>query len=171
MGTSSRAGHPQNRGGLASGWLPVVLDMGVKSQTGGRTKTGEQGSCALIFRMAAENPTWGAPRIHGELLKLGFDLSEGTVSRWVRRVPKHPDSAQRWLTFLRNHREAIAAMDFFTVPTLTVWCSVLLFHHRPRPAQDPTLQCDAKSQCSLGGAADAGGMAVCAGAQIPFVRS
>jgi hypothetical protein len=65
---------------------------------------------ALIFRMAAENPTWGAPRIHGELL--GFDLSERTVSSWVRRVPKNPDSAQRWLTFLRNHRAAIAAMDF-----------------------------------------------------------
>jgi hypothetical protein len=56
---------------------------------------------ALIFRRAAEHPTWGAPRIPGELLKLGFDLSERTVSRWVRRVPKHPDSAQRWLTFLR----------------------------------------------------------------------
>ncbi len=43
---------------------------------------------ALIFRMVAENPTWGAPRIHGELLKLGFDLSETTVSRWVRRAPR-----------------------------------------------------------------------------------
>jgi hypothetical protein len=68
----------------------------------------------LIFRMVAENPTWGAPRIHGELLKLGFD-----VSRWIRRAPRDPDSVKRWLTFLRNHREAIAAMDFFTVPTLT----------------------------------------------------
>jgi putative transposase len=88
---------------------------------------------ALIFRMAAENPTWGAPRIHGELLKLGFDLSERTVSRWVRRVPKNPDSAQRWLTFLRNHREAIAAMDFFTVPTLTFGvldCFFIIGHDR-----------------------------------------
>ena len=74
---------------------------------------------ALISRMTAENPTWGAPRIHGELLKLGFDLSERSVSRWVRRAPRDPDPAKRWLTFLRNHREAIAAMDFFTVPTLT----------------------------------------------------
>jgi putative transposase len=74
---------------------------------------------ALIFRIAAENPTWGAPRIHGELLKLGFDVSEATVSRWLRQAPRTPDPAQRWLTFLRNHREAIAAMDFFTVPTLT----------------------------------------------------
>ena len=72
----------------------------------------------LIFRMVAENPTWGAPRIHGELSKLGLTLSETTVSRWVRRVPRNPDR-QGWLTFPRNHREAIAAMDFFTVPTLT----------------------------------------------------
>ena len=69
--------------------------------------------------MVAENPTWGAPRIHGELLMLGLHLSEATVSRWMRRAPRSPHLAQRWLTFLRNHREAIAAMDFFTVPTLT----------------------------------------------------
>jgi putative transposase len=73
----------------------------------------------LIFRMVAENPTWGAPRIHGELLMLGFDLSERTISRWMKRAPKDPDRAKHWLAFLRNHREAIAAMDFFTVPTIT----------------------------------------------------
>ena len=87
----------------------------------------------LIFRMAAENPTWGAPRIHGELLKLGFDLSEPTVSRWLRRAPKNPEVGQRWLTFLRNHREAIAAMDFFTVPTITLgvlYCFFLIGHDR-----------------------------------------
>ena len=50
-----------------------------------------------------------APRIHGELLKLGFDLSERSVSRWMRRAPRDSDVAKRWLTFLRNHREAIAA--------------------------------------------------------------
>jgi len=61
----------------------------------------------LILRMVAENPTWGAPRIHGELLKLGFDVSERTVSRWVKRASKNPDPAQRWLSFLRNHREAM----------------------------------------------------------------
>jgi putative transposase len=89
--------------------------------------------CALIFRMIAENPTWGAPRIHGELLKLGFDLSERSVSRWVRRAPRRPDPAKRWLTFLRNHREAIAAMDFFTVPTLTfgvLYCFFVIGHDR-----------------------------------------
>jgi putative transposase len=71
----------------------------------------------LIFRMATENPTWGATRIHGELLMLGLDVSERTISRWMRKVPRNPDPAKRWLTFLRNHREAIAAMDFFTVST------------------------------------------------------
>jgi len=88
---------------------------------------------ALIFRIAAENPTWGAPRIHGELLKLGFDMSEPTVSRWLRRVPRTPNPAQRWLTFLRNHREAIAAMDFFTVPTITfgvLYCFFVISHDR-----------------------------------------
>jgi transposase InsO family protein len=88
---------------------------------------------ALIFRMAAENPTWGAPRVHGELLKLGFHVSEPTVSRWLRRAPRALDPAQRWLTFLRNHREAIAAMDFFTVPTITfgvLHCLFVISHER-----------------------------------------
>jgi putative transposase len=73
----------------------------------------------LIFQMVAENPSWGAPRIHGELLLLGFDVSERTISRWMKRAPGDPKAARRWLSFLRNHREAIAAMDFFTVPTVT----------------------------------------------------
>ena len=83
--------------------------------------------------MAAENPSWGAPRIHGELLKLGFPISQPTVSRWLRRAPRSPEVGQRWLAFLRNHREAIAAMDFFTVPTLTervLIVFVLLGHQR-----------------------------------------
>lgn len=101
-------------------------------QFGGRKPTSKE-IRALIFRMAAENPTWGAPRIHGELLMLGFDLSEPTVSRWLRQAPRTPDPARRWLTFLRNHREAIAAMDFFTVPTLTfgvLFCFFIIGHGR-----------------------------------------
>ena len=73
----------------------------------------------LIFRMVVENPTWGAPRIHGELQMLGFDISERTISRWVQRAPRDPEQRNRWKAFLRNHREAIAAMDFFTVHTIT----------------------------------------------------
>jgi putative transposase len=57
----------------------------------------------LILRMVVENPTWGAPRIQGELLMLGFDLSERTISRWMKRAPRDPDRAKRWLIFLRNH--------------------------------------------------------------------
>lgn len=89
----------------------------------------------MIFQMVAENPTWGAPRIHGELLMLGFHLSEATVSRWMRRAPRSPHLAQRWLTFLCNHREAIAAMDFFTVPTLSfgvLYCFFVIAHDRRR---------------------------------------
>src|SRR5260370_34132920 len=52
--------------------------------------------------MVVENPTWGAPRIHGELLMLGFDVSERTISRWMKRAPRDPEPAKRWLTFLRN---------------------------------------------------------------------
>ena len=89
----------------------------------------------LIFQMVAENPTWGAPRIHGELLMLGFDVSERTISRWMKRTQRTPDPAKRWLTFLRNHKEAIAAMDFFTVPTVTfslLYCFFLISHDRRR---------------------------------------
>ena len=66
---------------------------------------------------------------------LGFDVSEPTVSRWLRQAPRPPDPTKRWLTFLRNHREAIAAMDFFTVPTLTfgvLYCLFVISHDRRR---------------------------------------
>jgi transposase InsO family protein len=85
--------------------------------------------------MVAENPHWGAPRIHGELLMLGFEVSQTTISRWMRRAPKNPQPAQRWLAFLSNPREAIAAMDFFTVPTLTfgvLYCFFVIGHDRRR---------------------------------------
>jgi transposase InsO family protein len=85
--------------------------------------------------MVKENPAWGAPRIHGELQMLGFDVSERTISRWMRRAPRNPEPAKRWLAFLRNHREAIAAMDFFTVPTITfgvLYCFFILGHDRRR---------------------------------------
>jgi transposase InsO family protein len=85
--------------------------------------------------MVAENPTWGAPRIHGEFLMLGLDVSERTISRWMRRAPRDPEPARRWLAFLRNHREAIAAMDFFTVPTITfgvLYCFFVISHDRRR---------------------------------------
>jgi hypothetical protein len=89
----------------------------------------------LTFRMVTENPTWGAPRIHGELKMLGFDISERTVLRWMRRAPRDSEPAKRWMAFLNNHREAIAAMDFFTVPTLTfgvLYFFFIIAHDRRR---------------------------------------
>jgi transposase InsO family protein len=89
----------------------------------------------LIFQMMAENPTWRAPRIHGELVRLGFEVWERSVSRWMRRAPRSPEAAPRWLTFLRNHREVIAAMDFFSVPTATfnlLYCFFIIGHDRRR---------------------------------------
>jgi len=69
--------------------------------------------------MIVENNTWGAPRIHGELKMLGYEISERTVLRWMGKAPRNAEPARRWAAFLSNHREAIAAMDFFTVPTVT----------------------------------------------------
>jgi hypothetical protein len=70
--------------------------------------------------MKLENAGWGAPKIHGELLKLGFAVSERTVARYLRGLrPRSSTSDQRWKSFLANHREAIVAFDFFAVPTLT----------------------------------------------------
>jgi transposase InsO family protein len=74
----------------------------------------------LIRRMSEENPLWGAPRIHGELLKLGFKVAESTVSKYMMRRRGPP--SQTWRTFLRNHAEAIAAIDLCVVPTLTFEC-------------------------------------------------
>ncbi|SPE28395.1 Integrase, catalytic region [Candidatus Sulfotelmatomonas gaucii] len=89
----------------------------------------------LILRMVTENRTWGAPRIHGELKMLGFDISERTVLRWMRKAPRDPEPARRWAAFLNNHRVAIAAMDFFTVPTATfgvLYCFFVIAHDRRR---------------------------------------
>ena len=88
---------------------------------------------ALVRKMAAANPLWGAPTIHGELLKLGIDVAERTVSRLMpeRRTPP----SQTWRTFLTNHLRDLVALDFFTVPTLrlrVLFILVVLAHHRRR---------------------------------------
>jgi len=71
---------------------------------------------ALIRRISAENPLWGAPRIHGELLKLGFELAQSSVAKYM--VKRCGPPSQGWITFLRNHAPDIAAMDLFVVPTM-----------------------------------------------------
>jgi transposase InsO family protein len=82
----------------------------------GRPKI-DSGLRELIRRMSMENSLWGACRIHGELLKLGFAVAQSTVSKYMARGRKPP--SQSWRTFLRNHAEAIAAIDMCVVPTLT----------------------------------------------------
>ena len=88
----------------------------------------------LIKQMANENPLWGAPRIHGEMRKLGFDISESTVQRYMPRKPQRT-TRQRWKTFLKNHSSEIISLDFFVVPTITfnlLYVLVFFSHHRRR---------------------------------------
>ena len=87
----------------------------------------------LIRIMAEANPLWGAPRIHGELLKLGIGVSQATVAKYMPRHRRPP--SQTWRTFLANHVTQIAAADFFVVPTVTyrlLFVFVILAHHRRR---------------------------------------
>jgi putative transposase len=101
---------------------------------GGRPKITEE-IRVLIQRLAQENQGWGAPKIHGELQKLGLVISERSVARYLRRIRRRGDPAKSWLTFLQNHREVIAAFDFFTVPTVTfqlLYCFFAIEHGRRR---------------------------------------
>jgi len=85
----------------------------------------------LIRQMSRANPLWGAPRIHGELLKLGIEISQAAVSKYMARQRKPP--SQTWRAFLRNHAEDIVSVDFFTVPTVTFqvfFVFVVLGNHR-----------------------------------------
>ena len=87
-----------------------------RSRRPGRPKIGTE-IRALIRRMNRANPLWGAPRIHGELLKLGIKISQATVGRWMPWRPKVPSPT--WRSFLRNHLADIAAIDMFVVATAT----------------------------------------------------
>jgi hypothetical protein len=87
----------------------------------------------LIRRMSSENPLWGAPRIHGELLMLGIEVAQSTVARYMER-PRRPPS-QSWKTFLRNHAAGIASIDLFVVRTISfklLYGLVILRHARRR---------------------------------------
>jgi transposase InsO family protein len=86
---------------------------------------------ALIGEMSRANPLWGAPRIHGELLKLGFEVAQSTVARYMCR--RSPPPSQSWRTFLRNHTDGIAAVDLFVLPTIAfqiLYCLVIVRHGR-----------------------------------------
>ncbi len=88
----------------------------------------------LIRRMSLANPRWGAPRIHGELLKLGIQVSQATVAKYMVRHRKPP--SQTWHTFLKNHIKDLVSADFFVVPTVSfrvLFVFVILGHDRRRP--------------------------------------
>jgi len=98
----------------------------------GRPKI-DRGLRDLIRRMSRENALWGASRIHGELLMLGFQVAQSTVSKYMMRCQNPP--SQTWKTFLQNHAEAIAAIDMCVVPTLTfdlLFAFLVLGHGRRR---------------------------------------
>jgi len=85
----------------------------------------------LIRRISIENPLWGAPRIHGELLKLGIDVAQSTVSIYM--VPRQGRPLETWKTFLRNHMGEIASIDLFVVPTIAfrrLFVFLVLGHRR-----------------------------------------
>jgi putative transposase len=87
----------------------------------------------LIRMMSRHNPRWGAPRIHGELLKLGIEITEPTVSKYMVRYRKPP--SQTWRTFLDNHLQSLVSVDFFTVPTIRfqiLYVFLVLAHDRRR---------------------------------------
>ena len=85
----------------------------------------------LIRRISQDNPLWGAPRVHGELLMLGIEVSQATVANYMMRQRKPP--SQSWLTFLRDQASGLACVDLFTVPTVTfriLYVLVVLRHER-----------------------------------------
>jgi hypothetical protein len=102
----------------------------------------------LIRRMSLENPFWGATKIHGELLKLGIEVAQSTVSIYM--VPRPDRPLQSWKTFVRNHMEGIASIDLFVVPTRTVRIS----GSRARAAAVAVVRGDPQSDSRVAGAPD-----------------
>ncbi len=99
---------------MASGRLSTLLALEIAAA--GRATANEIDLRALIQQMSTENQLWGAPRIHGELLKLGFSVAQSTVATYM--VKRRGSPNQGWRTFLRNHAPDIAPMDLFVVPTI-----------------------------------------------------
>jgi hypothetical protein len=112
--------RPKLRAGFRLFWR-----WGSRFRHPGRPKIGGE-IRQLIRRVKTDNPSWGSPRIHGELLQLGFEISEPNLSRYLRRLKRDHDKgkAKRWAAFLNNHREVIAAFDF-------LYCSHIDFSRAP----------------------------------------
>jgi putative transposase len=116
-----------HRRGFARFWRWKIR----RGQPGRPTLPGEVRE--LIHRICRENPTWGAPRIHGELLKLGINIGETSVSKYMVRRRKPP--SQTWRIFLENHAKRLISIDFFTAPTVrfqVLYVFLVLAHDRRR---------------------------------------
>ena len=112
----------------------------------------------LIRRISIDNPLWGAPRIHGELLKLGFEVAQSSVAKYM--VKRREPPSQGWRTFLRNHASEIAAMDFFVVPTIgfdLLYAFVIVSDRPQRPRLD---QRHKESNGGMGCPSDHGGISL-----------
>jgi hypothetical protein len=125
---------------LAARRIPSLLALAIPAT---RRTTGDQrGASPSDPTIGAGEPRWGAPKIHGELQKLGLVVSERSVARYLRRMRRRGDPAKSWLAFLQNHREVIVAFDFFTVPTVTfqlLYCFFVIEHGHRRILR---FQCD-----------------------------
>ena len=99
-----------HRAGFRRYWRSKSRSLGGRPQIGADLR-------ALIRQMSVDNPLWGAPRIHGELLKLGFEVAQSSVAKYM--IKRSGPSAQGWQTFLQNHGPNIAALDLFVVPTIS----------------------------------------------------
>ena len=109
-----------------------VLHAASQRRRSGRPEVGPE-IRSLIRRMATASPLWGAPRIHGELLKLGIEISETSVGKYLPRRRRPP--SQTWRAFLDNHVKELVAIDFFTVPSATfhvLFVFIVLAHDRRR---------------------------------------
>ena len=124
---------------------------------------------ALIRKMSLSNPGWGAPRIHGELLKLGIDIGETSVGQYMVRCRRPP--SQTWRTFFDNHLRQLVAVDFFVVPTLTFRVLFVFVVLGSRSMSDSTFQRHVSPHRGMDRAADSGGLSVGDGPSIPAARS
>ena len=123
----------------------------------------------LIGAMSRANPLWGAPHIHGELLKLGFEVAQSTVARYMCRHSRPP--SQGWRTFLSNHADGIAAVDFFVLPTIAfriLYCLVII---KAWTTNLGVVWCDGKPDCGLDLAPDHRGFPMGLRAAIPHSGS
>ena len=112
----------------------------------------------LIRQVSIDNPLWGAPRIHGELLKLGFEVAQSSVAKYMARRHRPPN--QGWRTFLRNHTPEIAAMDLFVVPHHRLQFALCPRHRAPGPQKACLDRSYHEPDSRMGGAPDHRGVPV-----------